>query len=372
VTGSIFSFKGLKDQTVDALKSYEGYDYCVCDEAQSMTKQSFNILDPTIRRENSEIWFIFNPKYSDDFVYDFCINTPPPNLIGTEVNYTDNPYCPQVLVEQAERMKRVEPDLYQHVWLGKPMGQGGRIYPQYSSTIHEISDIDPDHIAKCNRYFSIDPHRSYYPAMLWGMVTPSAALVIYNEWPRYDTVNGHYSDVRDDKRLDMSVSDLADIIKANDLIDAREFPFLRTIDPHFNNDNIAQTKDQYDLTTMLSECGVTGWTKAPSELIAKQRDVLKSAIEYDPALPLAGPNMPSLYVCKRCVNLRRALERHSWDADRDREGEKYKDFIDALRYMLSIIGHPIRYYQVNKTFNELPISMSNAMLSTIPAKGYYR
>ena len=47
--GSIFLFAGLAQHTVESIKSFEGVDRCWVEEAQVVTKRSWDILTPTIR-----------------------------------------------------------------------------------------------------------------------------------------------------------------------------------------------------------------------------------------------------------------------------------------------------------------------------------
>src|SRR5574343_424318 len=65
--GSEFIFKGLNGLTVDSIKSLEGADICYV----------------------------------------------------AKVNYTQNPDCPDVLIQEAEDLKRVDYEAYAHVWLGE-------------------------------------------------------------------------------------------------------------------------------------------------------------------------------------------------------------------------------------------------------------
>ena len=66
INGSEFIFGGLADHTVGSIKSYEGIDVCWVEEAQSVSKRSWDILIPTIRKEKSEIWVTFNPELDTD------------------------------------------------------------------------------------------------------------------------------------------------------------------------------------------------------------------------------------------------------------------------------------------------------------------
>ena len=66
VTGTRFIFKGLKDQNSQNIKSLEGVDICWIEEGQSISKKSWEILNPTIRKPNSEIWVSMNRENEND------------------------------------------------------------------------------------------------------------------------------------------------------------------------------------------------------------------------------------------------------------------------------------------------------------------
>ncbi len=365
INGSLCVFRGIRHNT-NEIKSLEGIDLCVLCEAQDLTKESWTILDPTIRKENSEIWGMFNTGFDDDFVFDRFVTNKPENAIVQLVNYYDNPWCPKELIEQAERMRREEPELYKNIWLGEPLGQGGRVFPMYSREIHEI-DFDLNMLPQCDLYMSIDPHRKYYPAITWYAITPTAATVVYNEWPKFEDLGMWYDEARNVKSFDMSIDELANVILANDLtLQYGGGPVTRTGDPRFLAENP-------DVITRLMEKGVLGWTDAPFERIETQRENLKSLINYNPAIPLCGTNMPDWYVSKRCTNKSRAYRRHCWSDEKDKESETNKDFIDNDRYFLSIVdGRPkYRGPELIKGTGQLPKSLSELQLSQMPVQGYF-
>ena len=66
--GTEFSFIGLKNNPTN-VKSYERVNVCWVEEAQSVSRLSWNILIPTIRAEGSEIWVTFNPELETDETY---------------------------------------------------------------------------------------------------------------------------------------------------------------------------------------------------------------------------------------------------------------------------------------------------------------
>ena len=53
LNGTEFAFVGLKNNIAN-VKSFEGIDICWVEEAQTVSKTSWNVLIPTIRKEKSE------------------------------------------------------------------------------------------------------------------------------------------------------------------------------------------------------------------------------------------------------------------------------------------------------------------------------
>jgi phage terminase large subunit len=113
-------FQGMQNHTADSIKSLEGYDRAWCEEAQSISQRSLDLLRPTIRQPGSELWFTWNPLTEEDPI-DVLLRgrTPPKDAIVRQVNYTDNPWMPQVLLDEMEYDKKRDPDKFKHVWLGQ-------------------------------------------------------------------------------------------------------------------------------------------------------------------------------------------------------------------------------------------------------------
>lgn len=116
--GTHFGFEGLHHNVIN-LKSWEGADGAWIEEAQTVSKNSWNILTPTIRRDDSEIWITFNPEFEDDETYMRFVVKPPRNALVVEINWRDNPWFPKVLEEERQECLERDPDSYDHVWEGK-------------------------------------------------------------------------------------------------------------------------------------------------------------------------------------------------------------------------------------------------------------
>lgn len=122
-TGSEIHFKGLHNNE-QTIKSYEGVDWCWVEEAQSVSADSINTLIPTIRKEGSQIIWTYNPLTEHD---------PVKELVEDRYRANGNAFILHInsdavegllskeIIEERESMKRDNPDMYAHVWLGQPL-----------------------------------------------------------------------------------------------------------------------------------------------------------------------------------------------------------------------------------------------------------
>lgn len=117
--GTEFIFKGLHHNAQE-IKSMEGVDICWVEEASSVSAESWDVLIPTIRKPGSEIWLSFNPLSPDDATWTRFVKNPPPGAWVQKVLYSDNPWFPAVLDEERRHLQEIDPELYQHIWLGEP------------------------------------------------------------------------------------------------------------------------------------------------------------------------------------------------------------------------------------------------------------
>lgn len=126
-TGSEFIFYGIKNNPTK-IKSLEGVDICWVEEAEAVTKESWDILIPTIRKSGSEIWVSFNPKNILDDTYQRFIESPPNDSIVLKVNYTDNPFFEETALKaEMEECKERDYELYRHIWEGEPVADSDMV-----------------------------------------------------------------------------------------------------------------------------------------------------------------------------------------------------------------------------------------------------
>jgi phage terminase large subunit len=115
--GSEFAFVGLKNNPTN-IKSFEGVDIVWVEEGQTVSRVSWNILIPTIRKEGSEIWVSFNPDLETDETYQRFVVKPPRDAVIIKINWSDNPWFPETLRAEKDALKERDPQAYNTVWEG--------------------------------------------------------------------------------------------------------------------------------------------------------------------------------------------------------------------------------------------------------------
>lgn len=195
--GSTIEFSGLREHTVDSIKSYEGVDICWVEEAHSVSKASLDILVPTIRKDaiieregkiipfdtledkllktdkfishKSHFIFTYNRFMENDPVHvrarkalqasekrSYKLKSKKDPLSWVEYSGTDayglfinaegNPFFPAVLKKDREDDYRDDPECADHTWGGLPIGQAAfSIFTrdQVKSAVERKSDPGP-------------------------------------------------------------------------------------------------------------------------------------------------------------------------------------------------------------------------------------
>ena len=141
ITGTTFIFKGLQEQNAGNIKSLEGVDIVWLEEAQKISKKSWDILDPTIRKSGSEIWISMNREEENDPVWKAVGANPDKRTLVVKVNYTDNPFCPEEIKYLAEKCRRENPDDFEHIWMGAPATLGNRKLID-AQTIRKVTETE--------------------------------------------------------------------------------------------------------------------------------------------------------------------------------------------------------------------------------------
>lgn len=113
-----FAFIGLR-HNLDSIKSKARIHRLWVDEAEPVSDLAWRKVVPTVREHDSEIWVTWNPERKNSATHMRFRQNPPTGAKIVELNYSDNPWFPDVL--DRERLDDLEkrPDQYGHVWDGE-------------------------------------------------------------------------------------------------------------------------------------------------------------------------------------------------------------------------------------------------------------
>lgn len=154
--GTEFIFAGLR-QNINNLKSYESVDICWVEEAHTVSKKSWDVLIPTIRKEGSEIWVTFNPELDTDETYKRFILSPPSGAKVVKMTWRDNPWLSEVSRRDMEDCKARDEDDYNWIWEGLcKRSVEGAIYQR------EMAKIDLEGRVRRIPYEPIRPVDTYW------------------------------------------------------------------------------------------------------------------------------------------------------------------------------------------------------------------
>jgi phage terminase large subunit len=141
---SLFLFTGLGTQTVESIKSFEGVDICWVEEAKNVSKKSWDVLLPTIRKDDSEIWVSFNPDLETDETYQRFVKRPPDGAVVVQINWQDNPNFPDVLNKERLNTLKNDPDSYRNIWEGEPNRVAeGAVYAKEVAAMYADKRVRP-------------------------------------------------------------------------------------------------------------------------------------------------------------------------------------------------------------------------------------
>ena len=117
--GGLIIFQGMQSHNSESIKSLESYDVAWIEEAQTISQRSLDLLRPTIRKESSEIWATWNPRFETDPIDVFLRSDDlPEDSVVVHCNYYDNNWFPDIMRKEMLYDRRKDPDKYAHVWLG--------------------------------------------------------------------------------------------------------------------------------------------------------------------------------------------------------------------------------------------------------------
>lgn len=141
--GTEIVFVGLRNN-VSRIKSFEGVDKVWVEEAQSVSKESWDTLIPTIRKAGSEIWATFNPELATDETYKRFVIDPPREAVVVKMGWQDNEWISTELLKEKDDLKERDYDAYLNVWEGQCRSTlQGAVYAKEIRIAEEENRIRP-------------------------------------------------------------------------------------------------------------------------------------------------------------------------------------------------------------------------------------
>lgn len=118
ITGSVFLFKGLDDP--EKMKSIEGVDRIVIEEATELTIEDFFELNRRVRgRPNIQVTLNLNPIHEKHWIKKHFFDQQLENCTIIESTYMDNQFLRAEDVEEIERLKKYNYNQYRIYALGE-------------------------------------------------------------------------------------------------------------------------------------------------------------------------------------------------------------------------------------------------------------
>jgi phage terminase large subunit len=189
--GTEFIFSGLGTHTVESIKSFEGCDIVWVEEGQTIRSRSWEILIPTIRKEDpetgdpSEIWISFNPELESDPTFErFILNTPPDATV-VKMNWRDNPWFNKVLDNERLYCKETNPKNYMWIWEGqcKAAVEGAIFFDELQEMIRDkrIRNVPYDPMLKVHPVIDLGFGHAMAVALVQVM-GPEIRVIKYDEY----------------------------------------------------------------------------------------------------------------------------------------------------------------------------------------------
>lgn len=307
--GTEFIFAGLRTNP-ESIKSLEGIDIAWVEEAATVSQSSLDILIPTIRKEGSELWFSWNPRFKNDPIDAmFRGDKTPPNALVQRVLWSDNRWFPDVLKQELEWDRERDPDKYAHIWLGEyQRNSESRVFKNWRIDRLDVpSDARP--------YFGAD----------WGFAIDPTVLVRAYLWDRtlYVDAEAHKIGCEIDR-----TPQLFDQINGS-----REWP-------------ITADSSRPETISFMRRAGfnIHGAEKGPNSV--------KDGVEFLKSVDIV--------VHPRCTHLIDELTLYSWKTDK-LTGEvlpvledKKNHVIDALRYALEATRKAVPRFEDTEIYSGPP------------------
>lgn len=126
---STFKFEGMRTNASQNLKAKAGSTKAWVDEAETVSRDAWDALFPTMRKKGSQCIISFNPREETDPTWKDLVEPYYAQMVDgiyedeetliIECNWQHNPWFTDELRGEKDRMARNDPDRYMWIWEGK-------------------------------------------------------------------------------------------------------------------------------------------------------------------------------------------------------------------------------------------------------------
>jgi phage terminase large subunit len=96
------------------------------EEANYLTEEQWKVIHPTIRKEGSQVWIIFNPDEYMDFAYQNFVVNPPEDTVVRQINWDENQFLSETMLKVISDEYKRDPKGAEHVYGGVPKTGGDK------------------------------------------------------------------------------------------------------------------------------------------------------------------------------------------------------------------------------------------------------
>jgi PBSX family phage terminase large subunit len=180
-TGQVIKLTGLDDpQKLKSLKPVRGYfKFLWCEEFNELSgEMELRNLQQSVLRggDNFCVMRSFNPPISRrNWANEFC-DRPDERSLNLLTNYQQLPvaWLGQTFVDEAARLKELNPRAFQHEYLGLPVGNGAEVFEALE--VRAITDQEYSQLSKV------------YSGLDWGFSTDPACFLRVSYDPRSESI----------------------------------------------------------------------------------------------------------------------------------------------------------------------------------------
>ena len=176
INGSEITMSALSNLTADNMRGLDNIRYFWFDEAHSLSEDSYNVLEPSVRANDSQLIFSFNPQTKEDFLYkNFIARADEWEGFAKciQINISDNPLAGEILLKSMEQARLTMPHkMFLHIWGGEPSNYNdmqvinSELIGYYNDTqSYKYADL----IVSCDTAFSIKTSADYSVLAVLGI-----------------------------------------------------------------------------------------------------------------------------------------------------------------------------------------------------------